>query len=59
MLADSDRLLLTVEQVLRASRTGLKRRRITNSVINISEMVQECLELTRVRHGLERNRAEL
>ena len=52
MLADSDRLLLTVEQVLRASRTGLKSRRISTSVINISEMVQECLELTRVRHGL-------
>lgn len=52
MLADSDRLLLTVEQVLRAGRTGMKRRRITNSVINLSEMVQECLELTRVRYGL-------
>src|ERR1044071_222561 len=46
MLADSDRLLLTVEQVLRAGRTGLKHRRISTSVINISEMVQECLELT-------------
>jgi signal transduction histidine kinase len=52
MLADSERLLHTVEQVLRAGRTGLKRRRITNSVINLSEMVQECLELTRVRYGL-------
>jgi signal transduction histidine kinase len=52
MLADTDRLLLTVEQVLRAGRTGHKRRRITNSVINVSEMVQECLELTRVRYGL-------
>jgi len=52
MLADSDRLLLTVEQVLRAGRTGLKRRRIATSVINLNEMVQECLELTRVRYGL-------
>jgi len=52
MLADSERLLLTVEQVLRAGRTGMKRRRITNSVINVGEMVQECLELTRVRYGL-------
>jgi len=52
MLADSDRLLLTVEQVLRASRTDLKRRRISTSVINVSEIVQECLELTRVRYGL-------
>jgi Signal transduction histidine kinase len=53
MLADSDRLLLTVEQVLRAGRTGLKRRRIANSVINVGEMVQECLELTRLRYGLD------
>lgn len=52
MLADSDRLLLTVEQVLRAGRTGLKRRRITTSVINLGEMVRECLEIIRVRYGL-------
>src|SRR5919205_1700594 len=52
MLADSERLLLTVEQVLRAGRTGMKRRRIANSVINLGEMVRECLELTRVRYGL-------
>lgn len=52
MLADSERLLLTVEQVLRAGRTGLKRRRISNSEINVGEMVRECLELTRVRYGL-------
>jgi len=52
MLADSERLLLTVEQVLRAGRTGMKRRRIANSVVNLGEMVQECLELTRVRYGL-------
>ena len=52
MLADTDRLLTTVEQVLRAGRTGHKRRRISNSMINLSEMVQECLELTRVRYGL-------
>src|SRR4026208_1073783 len=41
MLADSDRLLHTVEQVLRAGRTGLKQRRISSSVVNVSEMVQE------------------
>jgi len=52
MLADSQRLLTTVEQVLRAGRTGHKRRRITNSVISVTEIVRECLELTRVRYGL-------
>src|SRR5262245_26394766 len=52
MLADSDRLLQTVNQVLRAGRTGLRRRRIANSVINVGDTVRECLELTRVRYGL-------
>ncbi|HEX6044187.1 MAG TPA: HAMP domain-containing sensor histidine kinase [Pyrinomonadaceae bacterium] len=52
MLADSERLLSTVEQVLRAGRTGLRRRPIAKTVINVDEMVRECLELTRVRYGL-------
>ncbi len=52
MLADSERLLTTVEQVLRAGRTGHKRRRITTSVVGISDIVRECLELTRTRYGL-------
>jgi signal transduction histidine kinase len=52
MLADSERLLVTVEQVLRAGRTGHKRRRIANSVIDLGDMVRECLELTRIRYGL-------
>ena len=52
MLADSDRLLHTVEQVLRAGRTGHRRRRISNSVVSLSEIVRECLEITRVRYGL-------
>src|SRR5687767_3508508 len=52
MLADSDRLLSTVEQVLRAGRTGHRQRRIANAVIDVDEMVRECLERTRVRYGL-------
>src|SRR5258705_2278086 len=52
MLADSDRLLATVEQVLRAGRAGHRRRRIAVSVVNLGEMVRECLELTRMRYGL-------
>ena len=55
MLADSERLLSTVEQVLRAGRTGLRRRRIANSVIDVDEMVRECLERTRLRYGLNEN----
>ena len=52
MLADSDRLLKTVEQVLRAGRTRHRGRRIAKSVINLSEIVRECLELARVQYGL-------
>lgn len=52
MLADSDRLLKTVEQVLRASRTRHRRRHIAKSAINLGEMVRECLELARVQYGL-------
>jgi two-component system sensor histidine kinase SenX3 len=52
MLADSDRLLKTVEQVLRAGRTRHRNRRLANSVINVSDVVRECLELARVRYGL-------
>lgn len=52
MLADSDRLLRTVEQVLRAGRAS-HRRRINASIINLGEMVRECLDLTRVQNNLD------
>lgn len=52
MLADSDRLLHTVEQVLRAGRARHRRRRIAVSMINLNDIVSECLELTRARYGL-------
>jgi two-component system, OmpR family, sensor histidine kinase SenX3 len=52
MLADSDRLLQTVEQVLRAGRTGHRRRRINMTIVDVGEMVQECVNLMRVRYNL-------
>jgi two-component system, OmpR family, sensor histidine kinase SenX3 len=52
MVADSDRLLRTVEQVLRAGRTGDKRRRIHSAVIDLAEMVRECMDVARTRYGL-------
>ncbi len=48
MLADSDRLLHTVEQVLRAGHAGHRRRRLNPTIIDIGEMVRECLDLTRI-----------
>src|SRR5207253_11501957 len=53
ILADTIRLLQTVEQVLRAGQTGQKRRGLNRSVIDLSELVRECLELTRVRYKLD------
>jgi signal transduction histidine kinase len=53
MLADSDRLLQTVEQVLRAGRTGHRRRRINPSILDLGELVRECLALTKVRYNLD------
>lgn len=52
MLADTDRLSKTVEQVLRAGRTRHRGRHIAKSAINLGEMVRECLELARVQYGL-------
>src|SRR5919112_1934028 len=51
MLADSDRLLHTVEQVLRAGRTGHRRRQIQNSLIDIGQMTREEVELARTRYN--------
>ena len=53
MLADSDRLLQTVEQVLRAGRTGDRRRRINAAILDLRELVSECLNLARVRYNLD------
>ena len=53
MLADSNRLLQTVEQVLRAGSAGQRKGSINRTPINLGEMVRECLELTRTRYNLE------
>ncbi len=53
MLADSDRLLHTVEQVLRAGRTGHRRRPVDASLIDVGDLVTECLGLTRLRYNLD------
>jgi signal transduction histidine kinase len=52
MLADSDRLLQTVEQVLRAGQSGQRRRKLNLRKIDVGELAQECVNLTRVRHNL-------
>jgi two-component system, OmpR family, sensor histidine kinase SenX3 len=52
MLADNERLLHTVEQVLRASRTGHRQRQLHQTVIDMNELVRECLDLARTRLNL-------
>jgi len=52
MLADSDRLLQTVEQVLRAGQSGQRRRKTNLRKIDVGELVRECVDLTRVRYHL-------
>lgn len=52
MLEDSDRLLATVEQVLRAGQIGSQRRKTERERLNLPELVSECVELARVRHHL-------
>jgi two-component system sensor histidine kinase SenX3 len=52
MLADSERLLQTVEQVLRAGRAGQSRRRLDPTMIDLGALVRECIELTRTRNHL-------
>src|SRR5215831_19931201 len=59
MLADSDRLLQTVEQVLRAGRTGHRRRRINAVILDLRELVTECLNLARVRYNLDEESLKL
>jgi len=52
MLDDSDRLLGTVEQVLRAGRTGHRRRNLHLSLVDLGELARECLDLARTRAHL-------
>ena len=53
MLADSDRLLQTVEQVLAAGRAGHPRRHMNIALIDIRDIVSECLEIARTRYNLQ------
>jgi signal transduction histidine kinase len=53
MLSDTDRLLATVEQVLKAGQAGHKRAGRHVTVIDFASLVRDCIELARTRHHLE------
>jgi two-component system, OmpR family, sensor histidine kinase SenX3 len=50
MLADTDRLLHTVEQVLRAGQVAHKRYRNDKELIDVRETARDCLKLARTRY---------
>jgi signal transduction histidine kinase len=52
MIEDTDRLVGTIEQVLRAARVGARLRRASAVPVDLSAMVRECLALARTRHHL-------
>ncbi len=52
MLADTDRLLNTVEQVLRAGQIGQKRGQLHLAPVDISELSKECTDLAKTRYRL-------
>jgi len=55
MLADSDRLLTTVEQVLEASKTKEKSRELNLSKIEIGTLLSECADLVQSRYNLDKD----
>jgi signal transduction histidine kinase len=52
MLADSDRLLQTVELVLRAGSAGQRKRQLNVTVVDVGEIVEDCLNVARTRYNL-------
>jgi two-component system, OmpR family, sensor histidine kinase SenX3 len=52
MLEDSDRLLGTIEQVLRAGQLGARARPASHTPIDLSAIVEECVSLARTRYRL-------
>ena len=52
MLEDSDRLLATIEQILRTGRIGHSGRKPTLSRVDLGGLVQECVARARTLYGL-------
>jgi two-component system, OmpR family, sensor histidine kinase SenX3 len=53
MLEDSDRLLHTIDQVLRAGSAGPRFRRGARARVDLAELTRECVALARTRFHLE------
>ncbi|HEY6446708.1 MAG TPA: ATP-binding protein [Acidobacteriaceae bacterium] len=55
MLADSDRLMATVEQVLKAGEVGQRARSAVRIPVDMRVLADECIRLTLTRHHLDEN----
>ncbi len=53
MLEDTDRLLGTVEQVLKAAEVGYKHAAPSSADVDFGALVGECMDLARTRHHLQ------
>jgi two-component system sensor histidine kinase SenX3 len=53
MRSDSERLLATVEQVLKAGQLGQRARQQNRTQIDLAPLVSECIEITRERYHLK------
>ncbi len=53
MLEDSERLLGTIEQVLRTGRVGPVNRIVNSSPVDLNDVVKECLARARTLHNLQ------
>jgi two-component system, OmpR family, sensor histidine kinase SenX3 len=52
MLSDSDRLLATVEQVLKAGELGQRHRQLNRTPVDLESLVSDCIAITLQRHHL-------
>src|ERR1039457_1598282 len=50
MIEDTQRLMSTVEQVLRAARVGQKNAPLSRSEVEVAPLIQDAMELARSRH---------
>ncbi len=53
MLLDTERLLHTVEQVLKAGAAAQKKSPLQRSLVDFDSLVRECIDLARTRHHLQ------
>lgn len=53
MLEDNDRLLTTIEQVLRTGRVGPETRLLHTAPVNFNTLVEDCSKRIRLLHGLD------